>query len=100
MRPGVGWDVFVDTTTGSLEDQGWHLLTMTFDDANNQFRLYVDDTQVVSETDSHSIQYTGLGSHTVIGRHGNGSGVYDLTGDVDDVRVYDSAMTDEQIADL
>jgi hypothetical protein len=82
------------TTVGS----GWHHYAFTFDDAANQLKIYIDGQLVTTVNENTSINYTGLGSATVIGRNGNSGTTTDLDGRVDDVRVYNYALTPAEIA--
>jgi hypothetical protein len=41
-----------------------------------------------------------LGTKLVIGAHGNGQTSFDLTGRVDDVRVYNRALCATEVADI
>jgi hypothetical protein len=77
---------------------GWHHYAMTFDDAANQVKIYIDGQLASTTTINSSIAYSGLGSATVVGRHGNNSTVYDMDGRIDDVRVYNYALTQAEIA--
>jgi hypothetical protein len=79
---------------------GWHHFAATFDDAANSFRLYVDGVQVASISTFSSVSYSGGGSNTVIGSHGNAATNRDFTGMMDDIRVYGYALTATQVAEL
>ncbi len=94
---GSTWlDVSFNTT---LAGTGWHHVAVTFDDAANMARLYLDGVQVASASIFSSINYS-LGSNTFIGKHGNGSPDYDFNGKIDDARVYNRALTAAEIATL
>ncbi|HYO24314.1 MAG TPA: LamG domain-containing protein [Lacipirellulaceae bacterium] len=86
--------------TASYVGTGWRHFAAVFDDANNVLKLYVDGVEVASGAMTSSISYPGLGSATVIGRNGNGGTSHDFTGIIDDVRVYDAALTAAQIKEL
>jgi Concanavalin A-like lectin/glucanases superfamily len=79
---------------------GWHHFAATFDDNANLFKLYVDGVLAASLTTTDSISYAGLGTNTVIGRQGNGGTANDFTGTIDDVRVYNYALTPLEVAEL
>lgn len=79
---------------------GWHHFAAVFDDDNNSFTLYVDGVQAATSSTTASISYSGGGSNTVIGRHGNGAIDRDFTGIIDDVYVYTYAMTAAEVAEL
>jgi RHS repeat-associated protein len=100
MFNGTAWEFVgvIDT----FEGEGWHFYAATFDDTANLFKLYIDGELANSITTSSSIEWSGLGSDTVIGRHAL-SGIhtsYDFTGIVDDVGIYDYALSPEQVAEL
>lgn len=79
---------------------GWHHFAATFDDTANSFKLYVDGVQAASLSTTESISYSGLGSNTIIGRQGNNGTANDFTGTIDDVRVYNYALTALEVAEL
>jgi hypothetical protein len=84
----------------NYESTGWHHFAIVFDDSGNTFKLYVDGALAASTATSSSILYSGLGTNTVIGRHGNGNTSMDFTGTIDDVRVYDYALSASDIQDI
>jgi Concanavalin A-like lectin/glucanases superfamily len=80
---------------------GWHHFAATFDDAADALKLYVDGDLVATQATASSISYAGGGSNTVIGRHGlTGETDFDFTGTIDDVRVYNYALTAAEVAEL
>ena len=60
----------------------------------------MDGVEKGSTVHTQSISYTGLGSNTFIGRHGNGGGNYDFAGIIDDVRVYNKALNAQEVQGL
>ncbi len=97
----IGGSTWVNViTTTSYVGTGWHHFVLTFDDSGNSVKLYIDGALAASNTTSSSIVWTGLGSATRIGRHGNTRTDLDLTGLVDDARVYDYALSAAEILDL
>jgi len=81
----------------ALAGNGWRHLAATFDDASDSLRLFVDGVQVASSTTTASASYAGLGTKTTIGAHGNGDSSFDMDGMVDDVRVYNRAITAAEV---
>lgn len=79
---------------------GWRHFAATFDDASNSLKLYVDGALAASTTTTYSISWSGLGSATRVGRHGNTNTNFDLDGGVDDVRVYNYALEPGEIVEL
>ncbi len=98
MYNGTTWlSVGVNQTFAGT---GWHHFAAVFDDVNNLFKLYIDGVQAASVTNTSSISYPGLAQNTVIGRHGNGGTSHDFTGIIDEVRVYNYALSDTEVATL
>ncbi|MCC6494495.1 MAG: hypothetical protein IT424_15910 [Pirellulales bacterium] len=83
-----------------LGDAGWHHLAATFDDPANSLRLYLDGVQVASSAPTASINYTGGGTATVAGAHGNAGTGNDLDGILDDVRIYGKILTAAEVREL
>lgn len=79
---------------------GWHHLAYTVDDTNNVQRLYFDGVLVGTRRTTQSIQYSGWGTNTFIGRHGNGDIDYDYTGIIDEIRVYNRALSALEIKNI
>ena len=81
----------------NIAGTGWRHVAATFDDANNVQALYIDGVLVNTTNHTESIVY-GNGTNTVIGRHGNNGSSYDFNGMIDDARVYDRALSAEEIS--
>lgn len=79
---------------------GWHHYLATFDDAGNSLKLYIDGVLVATTSTTYSISWSGQGTATRAGKHGNTSTAYDFDGGIDDVRVYNYALSDAQIAEV
>jgi hypothetical protein len=84
----------------SFVSTGWHHFAAVFNDDQNQFKFYVDGAEVASVSTTVTIPYTGLGTKTVVGAHGNGGTTWDMTGRVDDVRVYSRALCPTEVQAL
>jgi hypothetical protein len=95
---GSTWESasFTQTFAGT----GWHHLAATFDYATKGLKLYIDGVQAASATTTTAINYSGLGSNTLIGRHGNAGTTRDFTGLIDDVRIYGYVLSATDIATL
>ncbi len=76
---------------------GWHHFAAVFNDDANTLTFYVDAVQQAQLSTTASIVYTGQGSKTVIGAHGNGQTTYDFTGKIDDVRIYNRCLCPSDI---
>jgi hypothetical protein len=73
---------------------GWHLVTGTYDGATA--RLYVDGTLVASETFTAP---PNTSFPLYIGRY-YGAGGYNWSGGIDEVRLYNRALTAAEVAAL
>ncbi|GJL51696.1 MAG: hypothetical protein NPIRA01_29230 [Nitrospirales bacterium] len=95
---GASWHEIQTNTF--IAGTGWHHVAYTFDDTNNIQTLYIDGVSVATDSRTESISYSGLGTNTFLGHHGNGSGDFYLDGKLDDARIYDRALTSTEIANL
>jgi hypothetical protein len=76
---------------------GWRHIAYVVDDTNDIQKVYIDGVEVVANFDTESIVYIGQGSNTFIGRNGAGFTNDDYDGRMDEVQVFNSALTDDQI---
>ena len=78
---------------------GWRHIVYTMNDSADEQVLYVDG--VVSNTTAYtgSVLYD-QGVSTYIGRHANGDTSYDFGGSIDDARVYNRALSSEEVLHL
>ncbi len=81
-------------------EQGWHHYAATFDDSSNTFKLYIDGVLVATASTANTLSYSGLGSKTIVGGHGNGGASFDFDGAIDDVRIYNYPLPPEKIAEV
>jgi hypothetical protein len=88
------------TVSQSFTNTGWHHVAAVFNDYQNTCKFYVDGAEVASVSTTATIPYTGLGTKTVIGAHGNNGTTFDFTGKIDDVRVYSRAICPSEIQAL
>jgi len=79
---------------------GWHHFAAVFNDDANYCKLYIDGFEAASLSTAASISYSGLGTKTVVGAHGNGQTTYDFNGKIDDVRVYNRALCPAEIQQI
>ena len=79
---------------------GWHHFAAVFDDGHDKLMLYIDGVLAATTTTTASISWSGLGTNTVIGQHGNGGTTSDFTGTIDDVRVYSYAISATEVAQM
>ena len=95
---GTNWQ---STNTGGFyAGTGWHHFVYVIDSTNDIQKVYVDGVQEGSSTYTQSISYAGLGQNIFIGKHGNGIDTYDFTGLIDDVCIYNRALSDPEVQDL
>jgi hypothetical protein len=88
------------STSQTFVGTGWHHFAAVFNDDQNVCKLYVDGIEKASTSTTVTIPYSGLGSKTVIGAHGNGQTTYDFSGRIDDVRIYSRALCPVEIQNL
>lgn len=84
-----------ETTGLNLKDNAWHHIAATKN--ATQAVIYVDGKAVKTFSSPETISYT-LGSNMILGRHGDGDDNFNLTGSVDDIRIWNTARTATQIA--
>ena len=82
-----------------LAGTGWHHVMYVFDDANDVHSLYIDGSLIVSAANTNTIYYTGA-TTTYIGRHPTTTPGFDFKGQLDDVRIYDRALTASEVGAL
>ena len=80
----------------------WHHYALSFDDTNDMQHLFIDG-QLVQEikapmtSATDSISY--IGTNSAIGGHPSNAD-YDVRGDIDDVRIFNRAITRTEVQDL
>ena len=79
---------------------GWHHFAGVFNDDQNVCKLYIDGLEVASASTAVTLPYSGAGTKTVIGAHGNGGATADFNGKLDDVRIYNRALCPAEITSL
>ena len=96
---GSGWTNF-GASGVSLDGQGWNHVAATFDDSNDLITIYLNGQEVSSTTTTNSIDWTddaNTSSVTTIGAHGNGGALFDFQGMIDDARIYNRALSADEI---
>ena len=80
--------VFVFTNTGVfISKTGWRYLTYTVDGARHVQSMYIDGIFQCSTNDINPINYSGLGTNTFLGTHGNKKTASYAFGCIDEARV-------------
>jgi glucose/arabinose dehydrogenase len=85
----------LDTTGLSLKDDAWHHVAAV--KGSDSVTIYVDGAIVKSYQTTAPVNYT-LGKHLVIGRNGAGDNRFNLTGSLDEVRIWDEARTTTELS--
>jgi hypothetical protein len=78
---------------------GWHHFAAVLR-GGSTLKLYIDGVEAASVAASGAIAYTGQGSNSRIASHGHSSSAYDLTGRVDDVRIFSRAINSDEVYQL
>ena len=81
----------LDTVAGTVADNNWYHLTFWYDFENQNRRIYVDG---VLSTEAEAAPYLGTSGDTRIGQWNNNQW---FQGIIDDVQIYDHALTDGDI---
>jgi len=81
----------LDTPGGLIEENTWYHITFWYDFENQNRRIYIDGVQ---EAEGGATPYLGTSGDTVIGAWGTGQW---FRGIIDDVQVYDHALTENEI---
>ena len=82
---GTAWLTTPSTT--NFVGKGWRHVAYTVDSAGHSQILYVDGVQIAASAYTNAPSYSGLGSNTIIGKHGNGATGYSFDGTMDEMRV-------------
>ena len=95
-----GTNTFVQCfgTVASYLDGNWHHIAGVNDATG--LRLYFDGVQRCFLPDTTPINYADGGPDFWVGRHGNQQTIYDFQGNIDEVRVYNRALSAAEIAQL
>lgn len=95
---GVSTD-YVATVSATINDGNWHFLAGTYD--GTTISIYVDGRLDNSKmTTVGALQTTARGTALVVGQESTKTGVATMVGSVDDVRVFNRALTSSETKDL
>ena len=105
VRNSQNQDMQVTTMAAYLNDGNWHHYAGTYNPASGNRYLYVDGTLVGYQTGDVSAYGNAKSMHVTIGyddQSGTGDGTSDgpYTGNMYDVRIYDYALPQSQIASV
>ncbi len=82
-----------------FSDSTWHLITLTFNRTANQVTSYVDGLPVnTSDLSPSGTASLNAGFSTLVGSSGNG--LYSATADIDDLGMWNRALTPEEVAGI
>ncbi len=75
---------------------GWKMLTITWSKSSDQFKLYIDGSQVEA-TQTGIMSWVGTPTYNFIGTTAAGS---KWSGQIDDLRIYNRALSQQEVNDL
>ncbi|BBO17991.1 conserved hypothetical protein [Candidatus Brocadia pituitae] len=93
---GTVWRGII-TTGVNVRDGVWHHIVGQ--KSSTALQIYVDGVSRASTPTTGTIAYT-LGTGLSVGRHGNGETIYDFVGAIDDVRIYNRALSAQEVSNL
>jgi hypothetical protein len=91
---GSAW--ITATASQTVLNTGWHHFAAVLD-GGSTLKLYIDGVEAASTAASGAISYTGQGANTRVASHANGFTNVDLTGRVDDVRIFNRALKPDEV---
>lgn len=97
-------DVHIITSPESYNDEKWHQAVLTFNDASHTLKLYMDGSEVATNTANTGVNPDDSGNSPVrlgassLSEEGNTIGGF--KGQLDDITIWNVAATDNQILDL
>ena len=84
------------TTGTTLQTGTWYHIAITVDESTNQFKLYLDGSQIGSTANlTKALREYGTTNYRI-----GGNGTYSAYGLVDEVRFYNKVLSDTEILDL
>ena len=87
----------LDETVKNINDGHWHHIVGISDYSNNKQKIYIDGILVASSSNAGP-SGTNYNSYFAIGKHP--SNIQYWNGSIDDVRIYNRALTDEEVWQL
>jgi hypothetical protein len=82
------------------ENSSWHHFATVLDDVTGTLTTYIDGVAHSEVPALSTISYSGLGTKTTVGLHGNGGTNHDFTGRVDDFRIFNRAISPSEVRTL
>ncbi len=93
---GTTW-ITVQTTGVNVLDGRWHNIAGV--KSASQIQIFVDGVSKAAYSTSDTIPYT-LGTNLYFGKHGNGSASYNFNGVIDEVRIYNIALSATDVQNI
>jgi hypothetical protein len=93
---GSSWNS-IKTTGVNVLDGAWHHIVGQ--KTSTALQIYVDGISKASTPNTGTIAYT-RGTDLFIGRHGDGVDNYNFNGIIDDIRIYNRALSNQEVLDL
>lgn len=97
IGPGPDSSFIIVNSGRFLANAGWHFVAFSINTATYEQALYIDGVRCAIANDVNPIYYSGLGSDTYIGIHGNGEKIYNFSGRIDEVRVNKISLSPDWI---
>lgn len=110
IAAGLGWIVSFNTAAGganhyakyvtSISTGTWYHVAGVYDSTAHTLTLYLNGTSVATSSVTGFSPNSTSGGNMDIGAEGSGSGQFNTSGTLDDVRVYNRALTAQEVSDL
>ena len=78
--------------------EGWNHVAYTV--GTNSQNLYINGDIVATTAFTDALSYSGYGTQTYLGRHGNGSNTFEFAGLLDEVKVYNHVLSQSEVRTL
>ena len=85
--------------TYDMANAGWTHIAYTINDDDDEQQLFVNGVLVDTDTYTPSIDW-GSGTTSRIGRHMNNTSNFDFDGELDDIRIYNKALSATEVQEL
>lgn len=93
----TGGSSYICANSAGVDNDEWHLVTATFDGAMG--KIYIDGNEEASESVTPNLTHA---TNVILGHnpYGEADGDAYFEGALDDVRIYDRALSEEEVAEL
>lgn len=86
---------WTESSTGTLSAGEWHLITITWDNANSNYRLYLNNTDIGLATKNNAPS-----EQTTYGAFVMGASSNSFDGDIDELYFYDTELSSGDVANI